>query len=69
MEDAMMGSTFDIFKITSDGPLWVEAVQGLEKAKERMAHLALTSSEEYFIHSQDNGVVAKQTQEYLEEIT
>lgn len=69
MEDAMMDSTFDIFKITSDGPLWVEAVQGLEKAKERMAHLALTSSEEYFIHSQDSGVVAKQTQEYLEEIT
>jgi hypothetical protein len=64
-----MDSTFDIFKVTSDGPLWVEAVQGLEKAKERMAHLALTSSEEYFIHSQDNGVVAKQTQEYLEEIT
>ena len=46
----MMGSTFDIFKITSDGPPWVEAVQGLEKAKERMARLALTSSEEYFIH-------------------
>ena len=69
MEDAMMGSTFDIFKITSDGPLWVEAVQGLEKAKKRMAHLALTSPAEYFIHSQDNGVVAKQTQEYLEEIT
>jgi hypothetical protein len=64
-----MDSTFDIFKVTSDGPLWVEAVTGLEKAKERMAHLALTSPEEYFIHSQDNGVVAKQTQEYLEEIT
>jgi len=65
----MMGSTFDIFKITSDGPLWVEAVQGLEKAKERMAHLALTSPGEYFIHSQDIGVVAKQRQDYLEEIS
>ena len=63
-----LGSTFDIFKITSDGPLWVEAVQGLERAKERMARLALTSPGEYFIHSQDSGVVAKQTQEYLEEI-
>ena len=30
-----MDSTFDIFKVTSDGPLWVDAVQGLEKAKER----------------------------------
>ena len=64
-----MDSTFDIFKVTSGGPLWVEAVEGLEKAKERMAQLALTSPGEYFIHSQDNGVVAKQTREYLEEIT
>jgi len=63
-----MGSTFDIFKVTSEGALWVEAVQGLEKAKERMAHLALTSPGEYFIHSQDIGVVAKQTQDYLEEM-
>ena len=62
-----MDSTFDIFKVTSDGPLWVEAVRGLERAKERMAHLALTSPAEYFIHSQNYGVVAKQTQEYLEE--
>ena len=64
-----MDSTFDIFKVTSDGPLWVEAVQGLERAKERMAHLTLTSPGEYFIHSQEQGVVAKQTQEYLEEIS
>ena len=64
-----MDSTFDIFKVTSDGPLWVEAVEGLETAKERMAQLALTSPGEYFIHSQDIGVVAKQKQDYLEEIS
>jgi len=64
-----MGSTFDIFKVTSDGPLWAKVVHGLEEAKEQMAHLALTSPGEYFIHSQDYGVVAKQTQEFLEEIT
>ena len=69
MEDATMGSTFDIFKVTSDGPLWVGAVQGLEKAKEQMAHLALTSPGEYFVHSQQQGVVAKQKQEFLEEIS
>jgi hypothetical protein len=69
MEDATMGSIYDIFKVTSDGPLWVEAVQGLERAKERMAHLGLTSPGEYFIHSQEEGVIAKQTQEFLEEIT
>jgi len=63
-----MDSIFDIFKVTSDGPLWVEAVQGLEEAKEQMARLALISPAEYFIHSQDYGVVAKQTQVYLEEI-
>jgi len=54
-----MGSTFDIFKVTSDGPLWVEAVQGLEKAKEQMARLALTSPGEYFVHCQEQGVIAK----------
>ena len=64
-----MGSTFDILKVTSDGPLWVDAVQGLEKAKERMADLALTSRGQYFIYSQEQGVVAKQTQEFLEEIS
>ena len=64
-----MDSTFDIFKVTSGGPLWVEAVQGLERAKERMAHLALTSPGEYFIHSQGESVIAKQTEESLEELT
>ena len=63
-----MGSIYDIFKVTSDGPLWVEAVRGLKKAKEQMARLALVSPAEYFIHSQEQGVVAKQTQEFLEEI-
>jgi hypothetical protein len=64
-----MGSTFDIFKVTSDGPLWVEAVLGLENAKEQMADLALTSPGEYFVHCQEQGVIAKQTDECLEEIT
>jgi len=69
MEDATMDSTFDIFKITSDGPLWIEAVPGLEGAKARMSDLALTSPGEYFIHCQGQGVVAKQSQELLEEIS
>ena len=69
IEDATMGSTFDIFKVTLDGPLWVEAVRGLEKAKARMADLALTSPGEYFVHCQDQGVIAKQSQEFLEEIS
>ena len=64
-----MGSTFDIFRVTSDGPLWVEAIHGLREAKERMAHLALTSPGEYIIHSQEEGVIATQTDESLEELT
>ena len=64
-----MDSIFDIFKVTSDGPLWVEAVPGLDRAKERMARLALSSPGEYFIHSQQEGIIARQRQEFLEEIT
>jgi hypothetical protein len=66
MEDATMDSTFDIFKATVDGPLWVETVEGLTEAKERMAHLALTFPGEYFIHSQEKGVVARQTEEWAD---
>lgn len=64
----MTSSTFDIFKETSDGPVWVEAIQGLGEAKERMALLVLTTPGEYFIHSQGEGVVAKQSQEFFEEM-
>ena len=60
-----MGSTCDIFKVTPDGPLWVEAVQGLSEAKERMFSLALTFPGEYFIHS-DGNVVAKHSQEWAD---
>ena len=63
----MTGFTFDIFRVTSDGPLWVEAILGLSEAKERMAVLVMTSPGEYFIHSQGEGVVAKQSQEFFEE--
>jgi hypothetical protein len=65
VEDATMGSTFDIFEITPDGPLWVEVVTGLREAKERMARLALTFPGEYFIHSQGN-VVAQQAREWAD---
>jgi hypothetical protein len=66
MEDATMGSTFDIFKITPGGPLWVEAVQGLREAEERMDRLALTFPGEYFIHSQGKGIVAKLPREWAD---
>ena len=57
-----MGSTFDIFRLLPDGPLWITSVDGLMEAKERMARLVLITPGEYFIYSQENGVVAKHSQ-------
>lgn len=56
MEDATVGSTFDIFKLTPDGALWVTAAQDLPEAEKRMARFALVSPGEYFIHSQEEGI-------------
>ena len=62
-EESRWGSHdgFDIRYLQSDseGPLWVEAILGLSEAKERMALLVLASPGEYFIHSQEEGVIAR----------
>ncbi len=63
-----MSSTFDIFKVLPDGPLWVAAVEGLREAKKRMEACVLTSPGEYFIHSCEQGVVARESQEWAEVI-
>jgi hypothetical protein len=65
LKEAIMGSTFDIFKLLPDGLLWVTAVQGPKEVRERMA---LVSPGEYFMHSQGKYVVAKQAQESAEVI-
>jgi hypothetical protein len=52
-------TTFDIFKVVGEGPLWITDVQGLREAKERIVHLGLTSPGEYFIYSPEEGVVAR----------
>lgn len=62
----MMNSTFDIFKVLPDGPLWVAAVQGLREAEERMARFVVISPGEYFVHSPEKGVVARESQEWAE---
>jgi hypothetical protein len=67
-EEAAMYCTFDIFKVLPDGPVWVAAVEGLREARERMGGLLLTSPGEYFIHSHENGVVARESQEWAEVI-
>jgi hypothetical protein len=65
-EEAMMRSTFEIFKVLPEGPLWVAAAEGLKEARERMEGFFLTSPGEYFIHSREKGVVARESQEWAE---
>jgi hypothetical protein len=44
----------------------ITTVLGLREAKVRMARLALISPGEYFIHSEEKGVVAWQSQEWAD---
>src|SRR5260370_18613108 len=46
---------FDIFKVESDGPRWMEAAENLERAKARVKILATSSPGEYVIANQDTG--------------
>jgi hypothetical protein len=53
-----LDTTFDIFKRLSDGdPLWVVAIEGLERAREQTNRLASIEPGEYFVHSQKKGIV------------
>ncbi len=44
VQEDIMDSTFDIFKLLPGGPLWVAAAPGLKEANEQMARLALSFS-------------------------
>jgi hypothetical protein len=46
---------FDIFKVESDGPRWMEAVPNLERAKARVKILTTSSPGEYVIADQETG--------------
>ena len=66
-EETPMDSTFDIFKVRPGGALrMITTVVGFREAKVRMARLALISPGEYFIHSEEKGVVARQSQEWAD---
>jgi hypothetical protein len=42
--------TFDIFrKLPGDGPIWIEAVQGLEPARSRLRTLVEADPGDYFL--------------------
>jgi len=47
-----MQAPYDIFKKDAATPLWVEAVDDLEAAKARIAHLAALSGREHFVLDQ-----------------
>jgi len=53
-----MELTYDIFKRRADGyPLWIAAVDSLERARERTNRYALVVPGEYFIYSQGEGII------------
>jgi len=57
----VMDAKFDIFKRLPDGhPLWVNAVEGLEEARNQLARLAVNSPGEYFIYSARNGCIVQE---------
>jgi hypothetical protein len=46
-----MNATYDIFRdFPDDGPIWIEAVQGLENARARLMKLHETRSGDYFVY-------------------
>jgi hypothetical protein len=45
-----MDATYDIFKDQPEGPIWVEAVAGLQNIKQRLVVLNETSPGEYFAY-------------------
>jgi hypothetical protein len=55
---------YDIFMRFPDGaPLWLEAVEGLDRARNRLASLASTSDAEYFIYSEKSGGIVERNPE------
>jgi hypothetical protein len=56
-----MEMKFDIFLRLPDGkPLWVEAVEGYEKAKVHIQKLAQVSPGEYFIFNSKTGQILQE---------
>ena len=59
-----MEPIFDIFSRLPDGsPLWLESIEGLAKAQERLERLAKLNPGEYFIYSEEAGGVVRRVPE------
>ena len=53
-----MGVKFDVFTRLPDGhPLWVDSFESLEQAKARLKELARNAVADYFIYSEERGIV------------
>lgn len=58
--ELLMDAKFDIFKRLPDGdPIWVQAIDGIEQAREQLARLASTTPGEYFIYDVHVGCVVQ----------
>lgn len=56
-----MTKIVDIFARLPDGsPMWIEAVDGLEKARARVRELGQTAPRDYFLFSEQNGRVQRE---------
>lgn len=56
-----MTRVVDIFRTLPDGSTrWVEAIEGLEDARQRMKELNRQSSGHYFIYFEQNGIVQRE---------
>ncbi len=56
-----MTRVVDLFARLPDGSTkWIEAVEGLENARERMKELNRSSGGHYFIYSEQNGMVQRE---------
>jgi len=51
--------TYDIFKEDASGPLWVEAVEGLEQAMNRMEELAALEDADYYLFCAPVGKIVR----------
>jgi hypothetical protein len=66
-----MSATYDIFMAFADGgPIWIEAVQGLENAKARLMLLHEAHSGDYFVYDPTSSkIVATAAQSEQEQET
>jgi hypothetical protein len=53
-----MTGTYDIFsRVSNSGPIWVEAVQGLENARKRVMKLCETHPGDYFVFDSSTATI------------